>query len=96
MIDCYPDYDKEDLKIKINWDNPNPSKIILFSPLITAQKALKIADKYHQKIHEKVISILHKKSNLLYLTFLNYFNIITNIHIFMILQKKSLFNITIL
>lgn len=55
-------YDKEDLKIKINWINPNPSKIILFSPLITAQKALKMADKYHQKIHEKVISILHKKS----------------------------------
>lgn len=56
------DYDKEDLKIKINWNNPNPSKIILFSPLITAQKALKIADKYHKKIHDKIISILHKKS----------------------------------
>ena len=56
------DYDKEDLKIQINWINPNPSKIILFSPLITTQKALKMADKYHQKIHEKVISILHKKS----------------------------------
>lgn len=56
------DYDKEDLKIQINWINPNPSKIILFSPLITAQKALKMADKYHQKIHDEVISILHKKS----------------------------------
>jgi hypothetical protein len=58
----FENYDKEDLKIKINWDNPNPSKIILFSPLITAQKSLKMADKYHQKIHDEVISILHKKS----------------------------------
>ena len=55
-------YDKEDLKIKINWINPNPSKIILFSPLITAQKALKMADKYHEKVHNKVISILREKS----------------------------------
>ena len=56
------DYDKEDLKIKINWINPNPSKIILFSPLITAQKALKMADKYHEKVHNKVISTLYQKS----------------------------------
>lgn len=59
-------YDKEDLKIKINWINPNPSKIILFSPLITAQKALKMADKYHEKVHNKVISILREKSKLTY------------------------------
>ena len=56
------DYDKEDLKIKINWINPNPSKTILLSPLVSAKKALKMADKYHQKIHDKVIFILCQKS----------------------------------
>lgn len=55
-------YEQQHLKIKINWINPNPSKIILFSPLITAQKALKMADKYHEKVHNKVISILREKS----------------------------------
>lgn len=55
-------YEQQHLKIKINWINPNPSKNILLSPLVTAKKSLKMADKYHQKIHDEVISILHKKS----------------------------------
>lgn len=65
MIDCYPDYDKEDLKIKINWINPNPSKTILLSTLVSAKKSLKMADKYHKKYTMKSFPFFIKNQSLL-------------------------------